>query len=116
MDRHELQNRLVNFGVIIIKISNDLKRNPAGINLTNQISRSGVAPALNYAEAQDAESRKDFRHKVKIALKELRETLVALQIIYRAGLSKNPSNLSNAIRENNELISIFVATNKSLQL
>ena len=45
--------------------------------------RSGCSPALNYGEAQEAESRKDFIHKMGICRKELRETKIALKIIVR---------------------------------
>lgn len=116
MDRFELQERLIEFGVLIIDIANHISRNPAGLNLTNQISRSGVSPALNYAEAQDAESRRDFRHKIKIVLKELRETYIALQIIERSKLSRAPQSIRSVKVENNELISIFVAMMKSLKM
>ncbi len=55
--------------------------------------RSGTPPALNYGEAQAAESRRDFIHKLRISLKELRETLVALKIIKRAELCNSNEKL-----------------------
>ncbi len=70
--------------------------------------RSGTSVSLNYGEAQSGESRKDFIHKMKIVLKELRETHVCLKIIYRAKLVKTKSKILAAIKEANELISIFV--------
>ena len=70
--------------------------------------RSGTAPALLYGEAQSAESRNDFIHKLKILLKELRETLVALKIIKRVPLTKTNELVDKAMIECNELISIFV--------
>jgi four helix bundle protein len=73
--------------------------------------RSGTSPALNYAEAQSAESKNDFVHKMKICLKELRETLVCLKIILLKGYFKE-NKLADLVKENNELISIFV---KSIQ-
>ncbi len=54
----------------------------AGNLLAGQLVKSGTSPALNYGEAQSSESRKDFIHKIKIVLKELRETFVCLRIIY----------------------------------
>ena len=45
-------------------------------NLVGQLLRSGISPALNYGEAQSGESRRDFIHKIKIVLKELRELII----------------------------------------
>ena len=70
--------------------------------------RSGTAVAANYAEAQGAESRNDFIHKVKISLKELRETEVWLKIIMEAKLVKSPGSLNSLLDETGELIAIFV--------
>ena len=55
-----------------------------------------------------AESRNDFIHKMKICLKELRETFVAIKIIKYANLIKKDELLAWCFDENNELISIFV--------
>ena len=77
--------------------------------MSGQIVRSGTAPSLNYSEAQSAESRNDFIHKMSIVLKELRETHSCLKIIQRAKLYlKDEESIIVAIKENNELISIFV--------
>ena len=80
MDRFELEERLIDFAVLIIEIIDEIKTNKAGNHLSNQLVRSGTSPALNYGEAQGAESRKDFIHKIKVVLKELRETYVSLRI------------------------------------
>ena len=70
--------------------------------------RSGTSPALQYGEAQSAESRNDFIHKLKILLKELRETLVSLKIIKKVPLTKKIDLVEKALTKCNELISIFV--------
>lgn len=75
--------------------------------------RSGTSPALNYGEAQGAESTNDFIHKLKIILKELRETFVCLKIIKRKPLIEPNDDLENTYIENNELISIFVSSIKT---
>jgi len=103
-----LENRIIDFTVSIIKISKSLPKTVIGDYLSGQIIRSSISPALNYAEARDAESRKDFIHKMKIVLKELRETMVALKIISKLNLSKEVETIKSATNENNELISIFV--------
>ena len=83
----------------------------AGRHVAGQLVRSGTSPAPNYGEAQSAESRNDFIHKMKIALKELRETLIWIQIIERKPLC-DPDRMKNIAQECNELIAIFV---KSIQ-
>jgi four helix bundle protein len=75
--------------------------------LAGQLVRSGTSPAMNYGEAQGAESRNDFIHKMKIALKELRETFFCLRIIQKKNWIMK-EKLSIVLDENNQLISIFV--------
>ena len=82
-----------------------------GKHVASQLVRSGTSPAPNYGEAQSAESRRDFIHKMKVALKELRETLVWLKIIERKPLCP-PDRLREILQECDELIAIFV---KSIQ-
>lgn len=115
MKTTDLEGRLIDFSVLIIKIVNSLPCNKAGNHLGGQLIRSGTSPALNYGEAQSGESRKDFIHKMKIALKELRETLVNLRIIHKAQLLKTSDTLKSAMNENNELISIFVKSVKTAE-
>ncbi len=110
MTKEELENRLIDYSVLIIDISDNLKDSKAGNYFAGQIVRSGSSPALNYGEAQSAESKKDFIHKMKVCLKELRETFVALRIIDRANLHLNYPGMGKALKESNELISIFVAS------
>jgi four helix bundle protein len=72
MNRFDLEERLINFAVLIVDISESMPKSYAGNHLSGQLLRSGTSPALNYGEAQGGESRKDFIHKIKIVLKELR--------------------------------------------
>lgn len=113
ISKTDLEGRLIDFAILIIEISELLPNTRTGNHLAGQIVRSGTSPALNYGEAQDAESNQDFIHKIKIVLKELRETFVALKIIQKAKLYKNENKLKIALQENNELIAIFVATVKT---
>jgi four helix bundle protein len=80
----DIQERLINFAVQIIKLSAQLPKTPAGKHVAGQILRSGTSPAPNYGEARSAESSSDFIHKLKVALKELNETKVWLQIFRRS--------------------------------
>lgn len=108
MKNYDLEERLIEFSVLIIEIVNKMPNTMAGKTLSGQIIRSGTSVALNYGEAQSAESKKDFIHKMKIVLKELRETFVALKIIQKANLYIDEDKIIMAKKENNELISIFV--------
>ena len=108
MDKKELEERLINFAVLIIEIANELPSSKAGNHLSGQLIRSGTSSALNYGEAQSGESRKDFIHKIKIVLKELRETFICLKIIQKAKLLASSAKLNRSLKENDELISIFV--------
>ena len=101
--------RLVDFAVRIIRTAESLPKTRAG----NNIAGCGTSPAPNYGEAQSAESRSDFIHKMKVSLKELRETRTWLLMIVKANLIKPPSKLEPLINENNELISIFVTSVKT---
>ena len=105
--KFDLEDRLVEFAVLILNLAEKLPTSYAAIHLAKQISRSGTSPALLYGEAQAAESRSDFIHKMKIGLKELRETYVCLKIITRKGFLEE-SFVLKTMAENNELISIFV--------
>ena len=106
--KFDLEARLIDFAVKIIDISESLSNTRAGNHIEGQLLRSGTSPALHYGEAQSAESRNDFIHKLKILLKELRESLVALKIIKRVSLTKKMDLVEKGIIECNELISIFV--------
>ena len=111
-ETYDLEDRLIDFSVMVINIGETLPKSEAGRYLSGQIIRSGMSPALVYGEAQSAESRKDFIHKISIMLKELRETRINMKIILKKGFLKDRSLLSNGLQEVNELISIFA---KSLQ-
>jgi len=105
-----MKERLINFAVLLIELSRDLNRTVHGRNLADQIERSGTSVALNYGEAS---SRKDFIFKMNIILKELRETEMNLCIIQRSNILNNSDQLLAAIKECDELISIFVVSIKT---
>ena len=105
--KFDLDERLISFATSIIDISECLPGSFAGHHIAGQLVRSGTAPALNYGEAQSAESRNDFIHKMKISAKELRETYNCLRIISRKKWYPE-DKLSVLLNENNQLISIFV--------
>ena len=108
----ELEERLIDFAVRIVKLSSNLPRTSAGRHIAGQILRSGTSPAPNYGEARGAESQADFVHKLRIVLKELNETSIWLRIIERSQLIRKEL-LRDIVQENTELCRIFAATLKS---
>jgi four helix bundle protein len=114
MKTNDLEDRVINFAVLIINLIEEVKNNYAGNYYGNQLIRSSGSPALNYGEARSAESHKDFVHKMGICLKELRESHNCLKIIDRAKLYiGNQEKIDQTLDENNQLISIFVASIKT---
>ncbi len=111
--RFDLEERLIEFTVLIFLIVDKIYETRAGSHISGQLVRSGSSPSLNYGEAQSAESRKDFIHKLQVLLKELRETQVALKIIAKTPLTNRMDLIEKAQKECNELISIFVVSVKT---
>ena len=107
---YNLQERLIKFAARIIKLAGALPKTDAGRHVAGQILRSGSSPAANYGEAQSAESRADFIHKVKISLKELRETNVWLKIVIETKMIEPVDKLNSLIKETDELIAILYAS------
>ena len=66
----DLEDRLIDFAVQIIYLAESLPKTKVGKHIAGQLIRCGTSPAPNYGEAQSAESRSDFIHKMKISLKE----------------------------------------------
>ena len=105
--KFDLQGRLIDYAVRIIHVSEQLPDTKSGKHVSSQILKSCTSHAPNYGEAQNAESRADFIHKLKVALKELRETEVWLKIIIKAKLIQTSTKLSTLLQETDELISIL---------
>lgn len=113
MNKHDLEERLINLAVVIIKLTESMPDTRAANHLNGQLLRSGTSPALNYGEAQSAESTNDFIHKIKVVLKELRETLICLKIIYRTKLFSHEEEIQTVLKETDELVAIFVKSVKT---
>ena len=116
MNKQDLEERLISFAVLVIAIIESMPNTRAANHMGGQLLRSGTSPALNYGEAQSGESRNDFIHKIKIVLKELRESHVGLRIIHRSRLFSSEEKILQALKEANELISIFVTSAKTAQI
>lgn len=105
MNSKELEIRLIDFSIQVVNLIRRLPQDRITNHLASQLPRSSTSPALNYSEAQGSESKKDFAPKLGIVLKELRESLNCLKIL--AGTNYIKSEYL-AIKECNELVSIFV--------
>ncbi len=113
MNANQLEERLIQFAIKVILMTKKIDQSFAAEHLIKQLIRSATSPALNYGEARSVESSRDFLHKMKICLKELRESYVNLKIQKGAGLTLNSELLEELLKENNELISIFVRSVKT---
>ncbi|WFB37516.1 four helix bundle protein [Kiritimatiellota bacterium B12222] len=110
LPQYDLSERLLDFAHGIMQLSESMLDTRAGNHVAKQILRSGTSPLPNHGEAQAAESPKDFIHKLRICLKELRETFLWLQLIERADLVTENFELPKLITEADELIRIFVSS------
>jgi len=108
--RYDLEERLLEFSVRIIRLSESLPATRVGNHVAGQLLRSGTAPLPMHGEAQAAESARDFQHKLRVALKELRETFRWLKLAQRTPLIKPAAKLDPLLAECDELIRIFVTS------
>ncbi len=110
---YDLEDRLIDFAVQICTLTDRFPSTPIAKHVATQLMRSGTSPLANYGEAQGAESRQDFVHKLKLCLKELRETQAWLKFVDRMHFC--PENILAPREECNELISILVASVRTAQ-
>jgi four helix bundle protein len=107
MKKFDLEDRFISYTIKISNVVDEIESSKLGSHIAGQLIRSGSSPALNYGEAQSAESRKDFVHKLKIVLKELKESRICLKIIERKPLISTTMNLAPIMKETEELIAII---------
>lgn len=110
--KFDLEERFIDYVILISNIVDALDNSYLGKNIASQLTRSSISPALNYGEAQGAESSKDFIHKLKIVLKELKESRISLKIAKKKPLVKHIEIIDIALKETEELIAIIF---KSIQ-
>ncbi len=101
-----MSNRFLDYAAVIISLSKRLMTTYQGKHISNQLLRSATSCGANYEEARAAESKADFRHKLQIVLKELRESRFWIRLIKRANLLPDVDILS-ILNETNELIKII---------
>jgi four helix bundle protein len=108
--KKQLEKRLVDLALEINIVCRNLDRSYLSFHLTKQIIRSSTSAALNYGEAQVAESRKDFIHKIGIVLKELKETSINLLMLKKTTNESMKSKINSCELECNQLIAVFQKT------
>jgi len=111
--KFDLEDRLLDYAGDLIRMVERLPHTRTGNHIADQILRSGTSPLPNHGEAQAAESKNDFIHKMSICLKELRETRRWLRLILRVYADKLSSETKPLLEETEELIMIFSASIKT---
>jgi four helix bundle protein len=104
--RNDLEERLLDFGARIIRLVEALPKSVAGRRLGDQLLRSGTSVGANFEEAQAAESKEDFAHKLQVSLKEARESTYWLRLIARSRLLK-PELVDGLIDEAQQIRAIL---------
>jgi four helix bundle protein len=113
--KYDLEDRLLKFSVRIIRAAEAVRKTRAGMHLADQLMRSGTSPFGHHGEAEGAESRDDFIHKLKVCYKELREARRWLRLIQEAELVAKPRLLDSLIVEADELVKIFASSIRTAQ-
>jgi four helix bundle protein len=106
---YDLEDRLVALAAATCRIAAQLPSDRVAGHIAVQLTRCCTSPAANYAEARGAESRRDFVHKMKVCLKELRETMTWLKLLRMLEIPE-PAAVQEAIAETDELIAMFVTS------
>ena len=113
--KYDLEERLLDYGADIIRLVERIPRTPAGSHVAGQLLRSATSPLANHGEAQAAESLDDFIHKLKLSLKELKESRRWIKLIQRVPLIKPLSQFDDLLTETEELIRIFASSIQTTQ-
>lgn len=114
MTAAELKERTKKFHIAVIKLCEGLPRNATGFELAKQLIRSAGSVGANYRAACRAKSNADFIYKIEVVIEEAGESLYWLEVITEAGLLENVKT-DILMKEANELVSIFVATVKTVK-
>jgi four helix bundle protein len=114
--KKDLEDRLIKFSVKSYQLSGKLSKTDYSTILSRQLMRSTSSAALNYGEAQGAETMRDFVHKIGLVIKELRESRVNLKMIKESQVCRDIQSLDLLLQENDELVAIFFTTIKSSRM
>jgi four helix bundle protein len=108
----DIQQRLLNLGVMVLNLCDEIPPTAAGKHISGQLLRSGTSGAPNYAEARGAESPNDFIHKLGVVLKELNESESWLQMIGMRAIVPD-TTLTPILRECGELCRIIAVSRRT---
>ncbi len=106
--QYDLEDRTLDFSRKIIQLTKELPKNTINFKLINQLVRSGTSMGANYREANETETKKDFKFRIRICRKEGKETIYWLELVIEA----NPDfeeKIKPLIKETLELVKIFAS-------
>ena len=107
---YNLEERLLEYAAMVLRVAESLTKTHTGTHVAKQLLRAATPPFSNHGEAQAAESRNDFIHKMRICHKELRESSRRLKLCMRVPLVKEAVVLDPLLKETDELIAIFFSS------
>lgn len=113
--KYDLEERLLEFANRVVRVTKSMEKSRASNHIADQLLRSGTSPYGNHGEAEGAESRGDFIHKLKICYKELRESRRWLKLVQRAEFVPITTHLNPLIDEAEELVRIFASSIRTAQ-
>ena len=112
MNKAELDFKTEEFSLILIRFLESLPKNYLGEALARQLLKSGTSIGANYREANRAESKADFIHKLAIVEEEASETLYWLELMLEAKIGANQEDL-RLMQQAKELLDIFTAAGRT---
>ena len=113
LDKHfDLRDRTKRFALRVLKLCDSLPKTEAARTISRQLLRSGTSVAANYRAAGRARSRAEFIAKMGVVVEEADESVFWLELLVESGMIVKP-RLDDLVAEANELVSIFVASQKT---
>ena len=108
LKRYDLEERTLEFGKRVIRLCQSLPKNTVNFKLIDQLIRSGTSIGANYREANETETRKDFRYRIRICRKEAKESTYWLKLVIEANPTLS-SRIEPLVQEGCEFVKIFAA-------
>ena len=112
MNKQELEQRTKEFSLNLIRFLQSLPKNYLGEAMGSQLLKSGTSIGANYREANRAESKADFIHKLAIAEKEASETVYWLELMTEAAIGDG-KDVAKLLQEAREILAIFTAAGRT---
>ncbi|MFH1827032.1 MAG: four helix bundle protein [bacterium] len=108
MKNYDLEDRTKQFSFKIIELCKSLPFNSINKRLADQLIRSGTSIGVNYREANETDTKKDFKNKIRISRKEARETIYWLELINNANPERT-EKINQLLDESRQLIKIIAS-------